>query len=178
MKKHWVIVKNILNFNKGFEIMTSPATQLYFSYGSNLNLKQMKSRCPDFKILGIAYLKNSTLTFPSFSESWGGGVASFVQKEHCDLWGVLYLLTEQDLERLRPFEGYVHGRCFTINEYNEIEVEVMFENNAKKCMTYEARATGDFSPSKSYLDTIIQGAIDNLLPLTYIDSLKKIKYLG
>lgn len=158
--------------------MTSPVTHLYFSYGSNMNLKQMTSRCPDFKVLGVALLKDSILTFPSFSDSWGGGVASFMKKERCDLWGVLYLLTDQDLERLRPFEGYVHGRCFTINEYNEIEVEVMFENNAKKCMTYEARTTGEFSPSKSYLDTIVQGAIDNQLPLTYIDSLKKIKYLG
>ena len=30
--------------------------KIYIAYGSNLNLKQMKYRCPDSKVLGTAML--------------------------------------------------------------------------------------------------------------------------
>ena len=35
----------------------------YIAYGSNLNVGQMKYRCPKAKIVGTAELKNNTLYF-------------------------------------------------------------------------------------------------------------------
>lgn len=31
-------------------------TNLYLAYGSNLNLEQMRYRCPDAKVVGYTYL--------------------------------------------------------------------------------------------------------------------------
>ena len=37
--------------------------KLYIAYGSNLNLKQMKYRCPTAKLLGIGVVENYELQF-------------------------------------------------------------------------------------------------------------------
>ena len=36
---------------------------IYFAYGSNLNLRQMKERCPTAKLLGTGRIENHTLLF-------------------------------------------------------------------------------------------------------------------
>ena len=35
----------------------------YLAYGSNLNVKQMKSRCPDARVLGIGEIEGYRLLF-------------------------------------------------------------------------------------------------------------------
>lgn len=42
------------------EMMT---TNLYLAYGSNLNLAQMRYRCPDAKVVGYTYLPDRKLVF-------------------------------------------------------------------------------------------------------------------
>lgn len=38
-------------------------TKLYLAYGSNLNLAQMRYRCPDARMVGYTYLPNRKLAF-------------------------------------------------------------------------------------------------------------------
>ena len=54
----------------------------YFSYGSNMGVSQMKSRCPSVICAGRAILLGHKLTFAGSSRTWGGkGVANVVSKK-------------------------------------------------------------------------------------------------
>lgn len=144
---------------------------LYFSYGSNMNLKQMKERCPDSTKIGIGFMNDAEICFPSFYESWNGGVAGFKQSTGKKMWGVLFEISLSDLDNLRGFEGYVHGRESHLNAYNEVQVMIDVEGKSVECMTYDVFVTGNFRPSLRYLQTIIRGAEENNLPEDYIESL-------
>ncbi len=146
---------------------------LYFSYGSNMNLKQMRERCPEHKKIGIGYMPDAEICFPSFYESWNGGVAGYKNSPGSKMWGVLFELSQSDLDNLRVFEGYVHGREAHLNAYNEVVIDVHHETEKVQCMTYEVLVTGNFRPSLRYLQTIIQGAEDNNLPEEYIAGLSQ-----
>ena len=37
---------------------------LYFAYGSNLDLDQIRDRLPDIRVVGLALLRDHRLTFP------------------------------------------------------------------------------------------------------------------
>ena len=60
---------------------------LYFAYGSNINLDQMRYRCPDASVYGQAVLDNYDLRFR------GSGVATVEPKEGACVYGLLWELT-------------------------------------------------------------------------------------
>ena len=74
--------------------------RLYLAYGSNINLTQMKYRCPAAVPLMPAELKDYTLAFR------GGGVATILPEKDsfvpCLLWSITPAC-EQSLDR---YEGY------------------------------------------------------------------------
>lgn len=79
--------------------------QVYFAYGSNMNLEQMKKRCPSAQPIGIAVLADHQICFTHFSKKWDSAVADI---KHCagkQVWGILYLLSSEDLSNLDRFEG-------------------------------------------------------------------------
>jgi gamma-glutamylcyclotransferase len=147
---------------------------IYFAYGSNMNLTQMKKRCPDSQKLGIGLMKNAVLCFPSFGSNWNSGVAGFKHSDNKDLWGVLYEISENDLSSLRFYEDFNPLKEAHLNNYNETIVSIFQNNESVLCMTYEAVVTGNYQPSLSYLKTIISGAVENELPEYYIDELSQL----
>lgn len=78
---------------------------LYFAYGSNMDRAQMKRRCPDSKYVGKAVLKGYRLGFTGHSNNWGGAVATITKGEG-SVPGILYKVTDADIENLDRFEGY------------------------------------------------------------------------
>ena len=48
--------------------------QLYFAYGSNINLEQMNWRCPEAEVFGAAVLEGYELLFRGNSSRGGGAV--------------------------------------------------------------------------------------------------------
>lgn len=62
---------------------------LYFAYGSNINLDQMRYRCPDATVYGQAVLDNYDLRFR------GSGVATVEPKEGACVYGLLWELTDK-----------------------------------------------------------------------------------
>lgn len=62
---------------------------LYFAYGSNINLDQMRYRCPDASVYGQAVLDNYDLRFR------GSGVATVEPKEGACIYGLLWELTDK-----------------------------------------------------------------------------------
>ena len=81
-------------------------TVKYFAYGSNLDLLQMKRRCPLSKLISKGSLSGHRLTFTKYSSGWGGGVADVIQDEGSEVWGLVFEISDSDLERLDRYEGY------------------------------------------------------------------------
>jgi len=77
----------------------------YFAYGSNLDLPQMKRRCPSSKLISKGSLSDYRLTFNRFSSGWGGGVADVIQDQGSKVWGLVFEISDSDLERLDLYEG-------------------------------------------------------------------------
>ena len=77
----------------------------YFAYGSNLDLHQMKRRCPSSKLISKGSLSDHRLTFNRYSSGWGGGVADVIQAKDSKVWGLIFEISDADLERLDRYEG-------------------------------------------------------------------------
>jgi hypothetical protein len=73
---------------------------LYFAYGSNLDLEQMAQRCPDAEIVGPVRLENYELRFR------GSGFATVAPKKGSVVYGLVWKITpncEQSLDRYEEF---------------------------------------------------------------------------
>lgn len=127
----------------------------YFTYGSNLNKKQMLERCPDSKPMFIATLPNYKLVFVGWSRQWRGGVAGIKPFRGEKVLGAIYEVPEKDLRRLDSYEGYP-------GNYNRLNVSVFNEDGEPiEAMTYiKAGQFEETPPSKEYLAVIQQGYRD------------------
>jgi len=141
----------------------------YFAYGSNMENSQMIRRCPNFKLLGRAKLNGFKLDFTKESSLWEGGVADIVKNLNNHVWGLLYELTEQDLDSLDTYEA-----CSTYYKRKNISVEYKSKN--VEVIAYEVVNKEPFIlPSRKYMNVIIKAAIENYFPKGYVDFLKSIK---
>lgn len=124
----------------------------YFAYGSNLNQKQMKERCPDSKPRFTAVLPNYKLVFVGWSRQWRGGVASIKPLRGERVRGAIYEVTEACLQKLDRHEsGYSRMKVTAIGEDDE----------PLETITYvKAGQQEDATPSKEYLAIIQQGLRD------------------
>lgn len=121
----------------------------YFAYGSNLNQKQMKERCPDSQPRFTAVLPNYKLVFTGWSRQWRGGVASIKSFRGDRVRGAIYEVTEACLKRLDRFES----------GYSRLKVTVFGEDDESvEAITYiRTGPLEDAAPSKEYLAVIQQG---------------------
>lgn len=146
--------------------------EVYFAYGSNINMKQMKLRCPSVQFRSKAVLQGYRFAFPLRSKRWGGGVAGILIEKGEEVEGVVYELSEEDLERLDKFEGVDKERYYrkkvkvVLGDGSSIEAWTFFPNSDKK---------SSFLPSKKYLETILEGAREHQLSKHFIENLKSIK---
>jgi len=127
----------------------------YFAYGSNMDKKQMKERCPDSKPLYVATLPNYKLIFAGWSRLWQGPVATIQRFQGSKVKGALYEISERDLARLDKYEGYP-------NFYDRIKVIVFDEDgNAVEAVTYvmKDRET-EGQPSKEYASVMYRAYKD------------------
>jgi gamma-glutamylcyclotransferase (GGCT)/AIG2-like uncharacterized protein YtfP len=120
---------------------------LYFAYGSNLDLEQMRDRCPGAEPLGVARLGGQKLTFAGSSLGWGGGVATLVPARRRTVPGLVYELTDDDLARLDLYEGHPFV-------YERRSVRVDLEGRRVRAITYVRPATRRALPSTPYLTKI------------------------
>ncbi|MBN2034423.1 MAG: gamma-glutamylcyclotransferase [Deltaproteobacteria bacterium] len=154
---------------------------LYFAYGSNLDWGQMKERCPSTLFVDTALLSKYRLAFSRMSVARQCGVADIVPDEKKDVWGIVYQITERDLETLDQYEGFQPGRAK--NPYIQTEVVVFAKgasNNPITAITYivQDKAEKHIPPNREYLDLIIHGARHWHLPQEYIDSIEGIGVEG
>lgn len=142
---------------------------LYFAFGSNLSVTQMRVRCPGSEPVGPALLRGRELGFAYRSQNFPpGGAADVVESENGEVWGALYRLTGSDLEDLDRFEFVGDGG------YRRITVEVEREDGMLPALCYEVvdRLGSDLAPIPEYRRLMIEGAREHGLPRPWIASLE------
>lgn len=77
--------------------------RLYIAYGSNLNLEQMKHRCPTAEVMGTAELKNWRLWFRGGAHS---AVATIERGPGFTVPVLIWRLQPQDELSLDHYEGF------------------------------------------------------------------------
>ena len=120
--------------------------QLYFSYGSNMNVEQMAFRCPGAQPVALAGINN----FEFFINS--GGVASIKPSVAKVCHGIIWKLTEEHWKTLDQYEGVESG-C-----YSRVKIKPLINNKEIPCTTYIARDKVNGLPRPGYLEGIIEGA--------------------
>lgn len=127
----------------------------YFTYGTDLNRKQMKERCPDSRPLFTAVLPNYKLIFTGWNRQWRGGTANLKSFRGEKVKGAVYEVSEADLRRLDKHEGCP-------NESKRLNVGVFDEDgNITDAVTYiRLRQSEEARPSPEYLAIIRQGYRD------------------
>ena len=121
---------------------------LYFAFGSNLNIAQMRRRCPSARLASFAVLEGYRLSFTGRSASWGGGVATVIFDDETRTPGVLFSISMDDLVALDAYEGFP----FT---YLRIKVRVRDDRGRfRSAWTYKHRSTREVWPSSRYLGVI------------------------
>ena len=142
----------------GLHITSSDRT-LCFAFGSNMDMGQMKSRCPSRFVLGRAYIDGYDIQFSSLSKLWKGGTADIFEKKGSTVWGVLYNISLDDLTVLDQYEGH----------YRRVEIMVNHQpNRLTKSWVYvvKKKKTG-LKPSPNYLTTLLNAAVKFNFPLRY-----------
>jgi hypothetical protein len=128
---------------------------LYFAYGSNLNIEQMKRRCPGATPLGRFSLTDARLVFR--------GVADCIYEAGAICEGGLWEITPQCEHALDIYEG-ISGGLYR-KEY--------VESDAGPILLYQMNSTGIYPPSFGYLATIRRGYADFKLPVSALSDAVK-----
>ena len=95
---------------------------LYFAYGSNLDLEQMAQRCPDAEIVGPVRLENYELRFR------GNGFATVTPKKGGVVYGLVWKITpncEQSLDRYEGYPRHYTKETVTVKDAAGAEIPVM-----------------------------------------------------
>ncbi len=122
--------------------------KIYAAYGSNLNLEQMRMRCPYARVLGTAELPGYRLLFRGGN---GGAVATVEPKKGGSVPVLLWDITPRDEEALDRYEGWP-------NLYRKENVTVLHEGKLVAAMAYimnPGRQLG--RPGAGYFHTIKEG---------------------
>ena len=124
----------------------------YFCYGSNLNVEQMKRRCPSARPIGAGVLEGYRLEFQGNSS--GCGYCTIEPDKAKRTQGGLWVITERCLKALDWYEGYP-------NLYRRINVPVQTEEGIVIAMTYQMTAGHPLAlPTDYYVDICLDGYED------------------
>jgi gamma-glutamylcyclotransferase (GGCT)/AIG2-like uncharacterized protein YtfP len=140
---------------------------LFFVYGSLLSARYLRKYTPSAGFVMKADLANYEIQFRQYSEKRQGGTSCIIEAPGQMVHGVLYRIAKQEIRGLDVLEGVPEGR------YKRETFLVLGEDRE----WYSAdlyrliHPTGPYTPSKSYLDDMIEGAKAHGLEHTYVEKL-------
>ncbi|KDR73610.1 hypothetical protein GALMADRAFT_158098 [Galerina marginata CBS 339.88] len=142
---------------------------IYFGYGSNLWLDQMKRRCPDSKYIGFGSLVNWKWIINI------RGYANIVPSPGDVVYGLMYELTPSDERDLDIYEGSAYEKqIIQVDLHHAKETESTESVSALVYIDLERKS--ESHPRKEYIYRMNMGIADALqegVPSDYI-----IKYLA
>ncbi len=126
----------------------------YLAYGSNLNLKQMRFRCPTARVVGIAVIENYELLFKG---SKSGSYLTIEPKQGSQVPVAVWSVEEPDEMALDRYEGFP---TFYYKKQMQVVVKGIKSGNErlKNAFVYimhEDRPIG--IPSWHYVETCLMG---------------------
>ena len=123
--------------------------RLYVAYGSNLNLYQMKFRCPTARLVGTGIIKDHELQFKGRKDS---AFATIAPSEGGTVPVAVWELQPRDEKALDRYEGYP-------NYYFKQDIPVEIKNGETiNGMVYIMDLRQDFGiPSPGYVQTVSEG---------------------
>lgn len=142
---------------------------LYFAFGSNLSVAQMRVRCPGSEPAGPALLRGRELGFAYRSQNFPpGGAADVVAGRPGEVWGALYRLTDRDLAELDRFEFVGDGG------YRRVTIEVERDGELLPALCYEVanRLDHELAPVPEYRRLMLDGSREHGLPDGWITFLE------
>lgn len=135
----------------------------YFAYGSNMNHKQMRKRCPHSRFIKRVYLGGYKFVYDGSPER-ENAVANIVEAEGSIVWGGLFDIDEGDLKNINKYEGYPY--CYTRKTVSVKDSE----GNTYNAIVFFRSGRMEAEPHPEYRKIVIQGAYDCNLPEEYIKS--------
>lgn len=129
----------------------------YFAYGSDLWLKQMEARCPEHRIIGAGILIGYRWIITT------RGYASVVRSISDLVFGMVYALSEADVERLDVCEGIWEGAC------RKELLQVETERGKLSCLVYVDPLQVEGAPKEEYVEKLKKGIRDARLPSLYVE---------
>ena len=126
-------------------------TQLYAAYGSNLNLRQMRYRCPDAKLNTTGWIEGYELQFKGRPS---GAYATIAPKEGSSVPVALWEIGPRDEHSLDRYEGVP-------THYFKQDIPVRTDGGTVDAMVYVMDLKMGFGlPSKGYYQTVLEGYLD------------------
>lgn len=156
---------------------------LYFTYGSNMDIADLKSWCDKkgrrlslFNYIGSCYLEGYELRFNYYSNGRKGGAANIMERKGSYTYGLLFSIDAATLNVLREKEGYP-------KYYEEITIpvvqgECILENIVTYKVVSERELPTHQKPTNHYMDLIISNARKNNFPNEYINFLGQFETQG
>ena len=120
--------------------------ELYFAYGSNLNIAQMDNRCPLAQLVSRAVLEGYELAFRC-------GVLTILPKEGGRVEGLLWRVNAWDELTLDRYEGYPHlytKELLPVQTDSGPQTVVAYVMTAPYCEKAQP-------PASAYLQTVLEG---------------------
>ena len=128
---------------------------LYFAYGSNMWVEQMRERCPDHRLLGGAILLGYRWIISS------RGYATILEAPNAAVEGMLFEVSDTDLSKLDKKEG---------RSYYRKKVNISWEGKETPAYTYIDSVTDEGNPIDEYAERINSGIRDATLSEPYIEN--------
>jgi hypothetical protein len=127
-----------------------PRRRLYWAYGSNLDVKAMRYRCPDARKFRRLYATQCELVFRGVAD------VEIVDDKSIVTPGGLWWISERDESALDSYEGVASGF------YEKLYFDMVIDGRPQEIMFYKMKRHqgGIVPPSASYFGTIRQGYKD------------------
>lgn len=142
-------------------MQTDAPYRLYFAYGSNMDVEQMKARCPESELVALSRLDGYRFLLNS------RGVATIVPVEGRAVHGVVWSISREDEDSLDRYEGVASGF------YRKEKMTVFLaDGDRAESLVYIAADSAPGRSRNGYLARIIKSAELHGLPLGYVEELK------
>lgn len=143
---------------------------LVFGFGSNMDLFQIKNRCPSAILVKRALVYDYEIRYTRFSQARGGGVADMYSAPGHKVWGLIVDINDEDLSHLDQIEcGNMGYKRITYNVYDDNGDEL-------KVYAYDViDKKPDIPPTKIYEWLVYSGAYNLNTPHYYLNHIKSFR---
>ncbi|UCD45615.1 MAG: gamma-glutamylcyclotransferase [Candidatus Bathyarchaeota archaeon] len=142
----------------------------HYGYGSNLSSRFLRGLCPSARFVMKADLPNFKVEFRFYSEIRQGGISSIIERPSEMVRGVIYEVPEEEMLKLDVIESVPQGL------YKRETFVVLGEDGQwHEAELYRVvKPQGPFTPARSYIELMVEGAEEHDLDPDYIEELKRL----